>query len=64
MKVKVLGIKTEGDMVGWHHRLDGPEFEQALRVGDGQGSLVCCCPWGRRVRHNQGTELNQTDDRR
>ena len=55
---------TEGEMVGWHHRLDGPEFEQALRVGDGQGSLVCCCPWGRRVRHNQGTELNQTDDRR
>ena len=28
-------------MVGWHHRLDGPEFEQALGVGDGQGSMVC-----------------------
>jgi len=32
-------------MVGWHHRLDGHEFEQALRVGDGQGSLACCTPW-------------------
>ena len=33
-------------MVGWHHRLDGHEFEQALTVGDGQGSLMCCSPWG------------------
>ena len=33
---------TEDDMVGWHHRLDGHEFEQALGVGDGQGSLACC----------------------
>ena len=32
-------------MVGWHHRLDGHEFEQALGVGDGQGSLACCCSW-------------------
>ena len=32
----------EGEMVGWHHRLDGHEFEQALGVGEGQGSLVCC----------------------
>ena len=40
----------EDEMVGWHHRLDGPEFEQALGVGDGQGSLACCSPWGRRVR--------------
>ena len=35
---------TEDEMVGWHHRLDGHEFEQAPGVGDGQGSLVCCCP--------------------
>ena len=35
-------------MVGSHHRLDGPEFEQALGVGDGQGSLACCRPWGRK----------------
>ena len=33
-------------MVGWHHRLDGHEFEQALGIGDGQGSLACCSPWG------------------
>ena len=33
-------------MVGWHHRLDRHEFEQALRVGDEQGSLVCCSLWG------------------
>ena len=33
-------------MVGWHHWLDGHEFEQAPRVSDGQGSLVCCSPWG------------------
>ena len=33
-------------MVGWHHRLDGHEFEQALGIGDGQGNLVCCSPWG------------------
>ena len=37
---------TEEEMVGWHHQLDGHEFEQAPRVGDGQGSLVCCSPWG------------------
>ena len=37
---------TEDEMVGWHHRLDGHEFEQALGVGDGQGSLACCHPWG------------------
>ena len=39
---------TEDEMVGWHHWLDGHEFEQALRIGDGQGSLVCCSPWGRK----------------
>ena len=36
---------TEDEMVGWHHWLNGPEFEQALRVGDGQGSLVCWGAW-------------------
>ena len=36
---------TEDEMVGWHHRLNGHEFEQALGVGDGQGSLVCSSPW-------------------
>jgi len=33
-------------VVGWYHQLDGHEFEQARGVGDGQGSLVCCNPWG------------------
>ena len=39
---------TEDEMVGWHHRLEGHEFEQAPVVGDGQGSLACCSPWGRK----------------
>ena len=37
---------TEDEMVGWHHQLDGHEFEQALEVGDGQGDLACCRPCG------------------
>ena len=37
---------TEGEMVGWHHQLDGYEFEKDLGVGEGQGSLVCCSLWG------------------
>ena len=39
---------TEDKMVGWHHRLKAHEVEQALGVGDGHGSLVCCSPWGYR----------------
>ena len=39
---------TEDEMAGWHHRLDGHEFEEAPGVGDGQGSLTCYSPWGRR----------------
>ena len=39
---------TEDEMVGWHHQFNGHEFEQALGVGDGQGSLVCFSPWGRK----------------
>ena len=39
---------TEDEVVGWHHRLDGHEFDQALGVGDGQGSLACCSPRGHR----------------
>ena len=38
-------------MVGWHHPLDGHEFEQALGAGDGQGGLACCGPWGHGIRH-------------
>ena len=37
---------TENVMVGWHHRLNGHEFERTLGDGKGQESLVCCCPWG------------------
>ena len=37
---------TEDEMAGWHHRLDGREFEWTPGVGDGQGSLACCSPWG------------------
>ena len=37
---------TDDEMAGWHHQLSGHEFEQALGVGDGQGRLVCCSPWG------------------
>ena len=38
--------RTDDEMVGWHHRLNGHEFEQFLRDGEGQGRLVCCSPWG------------------
>ena len=40
---------TEDEMVGWHHLLNGHEFEQALGGGDEQGSLACCSPWSLRV---------------
>jgi len=48
---------TEDELVGWHHRLDGHEFEQVPGVSDGQGSLACCSPWGRRV---SAPEFEQT----
>ena len=37
---------TEDEMVGWHQQLDGREFEQTLGIGNGQGSLASCSPWG------------------
>ena len=57
-KTLMLG-KTEGrsrrgwedEMFGWHHRLNGHEFEQAPGVGDGQGRLACCSPWGCKELH-------------
>ena len=49
---------TEDEMVGWHHRLDGHGFGWTPGVGDGQGGLACCSPWGCRVGHYQVTELN------
>ena len=45
---------TEDNMVGWHHRLNGHESEQALGDGDEQGGLACCNSWGRK-------ELNMTE---
>ena len=51
---------TEDEMIGWHHWLDGHEFEQAPGVGDGQGSLACCSPWG--CKESDRTEqLNWTE---
>ena len=49
---------TQDEMVGWHHRLDGYKFEQALGVSDGQGSLVCCSPWSCKESDTIVTELN------
>ena len=49
---------TVDDTVGWHHQLNRYEFEQSLGDGEGQGSLVCCSLWGRRVRHNWTEQLN------
>ena len=46
---------TEDEMGGWHHRLDGHEFEQASGIGDGQGSRACCRPWG----HKQSDIIEQ-----
>ena len=43
---KIEGRKRRDEMVGWHHRLDGHEFEKAPGDGYGQGSLVCYSPWG------------------
>ena len=48
---------TENEMVGWHHWLNGHEFEQTPGVGDGQGGLACRSPWG----YNWTTELNWTE---
>ena len=45
---------TEDEMAGWHHQLDGHEFEQTLEDGEGQGSLACCNTWSR-------TELGRTE---
>ena len=43
---------TEDEVIGWHHWLDGHEFEQTLGISDGQDSLIFCSPWGRRIRHD------------
>ena len=48
------------EMVGWHHRLEGHEFEEALGVGDGQGSLACCTSWGHK-ESDTTEQLNLTE---
>ena len=53
---------TEDEMVGWHCRLNGYEFEQAPWVGNGQGSLACCSPWGHKVS-DTNERLNWTEFR-
>ena len=54
---------TEDEMAGWHHWLDGHEFEWTLGVGDGQGCLVCCDSWGRK-KSDTTERLNWTELRR
>ena len=51
---------TEDEMVGWHHRLDGHEFEQTPGDSKGQGSLACCSPWGRK-KSDTTEQLNRTE---
>ena len=51
---------TEDEMVGWHHRLNGREFEQALGAGDGQGRLASCSPWGHK-ESDMTEQLNLTE---
>ena len=51
---------TEDEMAGWHHQLDGHEFEWTPGVGDGQGGLACCDSWGRK-EHDWATKLNWTE---
>ena len=53
---------TEDEMVGWHHLVNGHEFKQTLGDGEGQGSLVCCSPWGRKELDTT-ERLNNTQSR-
>ena len=50
---------TEREMVGWYHQLNGHESEQTSGDSEGQGSLVCCSPWGHRVRHDLAAKEQQ-----
>ena len=52
---------TEDEMVGWHHWLEGDEFEQDLGIGDGQAGLACCRPWGRKEL-DMTERLNLTEE--
>ena len=50
---------TEDKMVGWHHQLNGHEFEQALGDGEGQGSLACCSPWATKQQQSRTISKKQ-----
>ena len=52
---------TEDEMAGWYHQLNGLKSEWTPGVGDGQGGLVCCDSWGRRLGHDWVTKLNWTE---
>ena len=54
---------TEDAMIGWHHQLNGHEFEQAPEDGEGQGSLACCSPWGRK-ESDKTEKLNNNSHRK
>ena len=61
---KIEGRRRRGDRIRWfglHHWLDRQELEQALGVGDRQGSLACSSPWGGSVIHDWATDLNWTE---
>ena len=52
---------TDDEMVGWHHQLNGHEFEQALEDSEGQGSLACYSPWGHK-ESDTGREVHRRAD--
>ena len=51
---------TGNEMIGWHHRLNGHEFQQTPGDGEGQGSLACCSPWGH-IESDTTEQLNNND---
>ena len=53
--------ETEDEMLGWHHLLNGHEFEQTPGDSKAQGNLGCCSPWGLRVRHDLAVEQQEQD---
>ena len=62
MLEKIEGRRRRGrqdETVGWHHRLNGHEFEQILGDSEGQGSLACCSPWGHKELDTTGTKQKQ-----
>ena len=60
MCVKIRNSITENEVVGWHHQLNGHEFEQAPEVVDKQGNLACCSPWGCKEL-DMTEQLNRTE---